>query len=286
MKILLASDLSARSDRAIDRAFLLARELSAEVRVVHVVDENLPPELASQHANWAKDELEREVASVERPAGTGCAVRVVQGVPRDRILAEACEWDADLIVLGIHGPAAPRADFASTTAGRILQASAFPVLAVSRPAHAPYRRVVVGVDFSPCSRAAVRRSAWIAPGADRYLVHGFQVPFSGFLQGPTVNRLWSDYALGRMEEFVAEEMERLAAETRGAREGAAPGKRIVRKAEPGVVLTEECRRLDADLMVIGTHGRAGLSLALLGSVAADLLADPPCDLLVMKAFSF
>lgn len=45
MRILVASDLTARSDRAIARGFQLARQLNAELRLLHVVDADLPDEL-------------------------------------------------------------------------------------------------------------------------------------------------------------------------------------------------------------------------------------------------
>jgi len=45
-KFLMATDLSARSDRAVERAVALARELGAKLKIVHVVDEDLPASLA------------------------------------------------------------------------------------------------------------------------------------------------------------------------------------------------------------------------------------------------
>jgi len=39
-----------------------------------------------------------------------------------------------------------------------------------------------------------------------------------------------------------------------------------------------------DLLAIGTHGRSGVARAMLGSVAASLLAAPPCDILVVRAW--
>jgi nucleotide-binding universal stress UspA family protein len=42
MKILMAMDLMARSDRALARSFLLSRKFDASLGIVHVVDENQP----------------------------------------------------------------------------------------------------------------------------------------------------------------------------------------------------------------------------------------------------
>ena len=45
-KFLMATDLSARSERALERAVSLARNHCAKLTVVHVVDEALPASLA------------------------------------------------------------------------------------------------------------------------------------------------------------------------------------------------------------------------------------------------
>ena len=50
------------------------------------------------------------------------------------------------------------------------------------------------------------------------------------------------------------------------------------------VLLASASQLDADLLVAGTHGRAGIARAALGSVAQDLLRQAPCDVLVAKAW--
>ena len=46
--ILVATDLTARSDRAIERAFSLARETGAELTILHAVDDELPASVADQ----------------------------------------------------------------------------------------------------------------------------------------------------------------------------------------------------------------------------------------------
>ena len=50
------------------------------------------------------------------------------------------------------------------------------------------------------------------------------------------------------------------------------------------VIGRQVSRLNPDLLVIGTHGRTGVAHAFLGSVAEDLLKNPPCDVLVVKAW--
>ncbi len=59
---------------------------------------------------------------------------------------------------------------------------------------------------------------------------------------------------------------------------------VMREGTVREVISEQVKTLRPDLLVIGTHGRTGVAHALLGSVAEDLLSDPPCDVLAVKAW--
>ena len=61
-------------------------------------------------------------------------------------------------------------------------------------------------------------------------------------------------------------------------------RKVICHGDPRSVLRTEVDRLTPDLLVLGTHGRVGISHALLGSVAEDFLNKPPCDVLAVKAW--
>jgi nucleotide-binding universal stress UspA family protein len=54
----------------------------------------------------------------------------------------------------------------------------------------------------------------------------------------------------------------------------------IREGAPVPVIVSGVQACDADLLAMGTHGRGGLQTALFGSVARELLAASPCDVLV------
>jgi hypothetical protein len=57
---------------------------------------------------------------------------------------------------------------------------------------------------------------------------------------------------------------------------------MVRRGCVRKVISREVRRLNADLLVVGTRGHGRLARVLLGSVAEDLVRNPPCDILVVN----
>jgi nucleotide-binding universal stress UspA family protein len=52
--------------------------------------------------------------------------------------------------------------------------------------------------------------------------------------------------------------------------------------DPRSALVETAKEERADLLVVGSHGRTGLTKLLLGSVAAHVVAHAPCSVLVVK----
>lgn len=63
-----------------------------------------------------------------------------------------------------------------------------------------------------------------------------------------------------------------------------PTRRVTAQVEPGSVvetILEVARERQIDLIVMATHGRTGITRAILGSVAADVLPKAPCPVLVV-----
>ncbi|MDH3741124.1 MAG: universal stress protein [Hyphomicrobiales bacterium] len=63
-----------------------------------------------------------------------------------------------------------------------------------------------------------------------------------------------------------------------------PPEIVVKKGQVVGTLHDQVRDWPADLLVFGTHGRTGVGLAMLGSVAEEFVANSPCGLLIVKAW--
>lgn len=281
--ILMASDLSARSDRALDRSARLADQHRARLVVLHVVDEEQRAAVIDHLVEAAKRAIDSDLAARVSPQvpGVSVDVRVEVGRVFSDIHRYADELDADLIVLGTHRTESLEDLFRGTTADRLLRTGHRPVLLVKDPSHQPYARVLVAVDFSIYSRRAIEMALKLAQPDALHLLHVYHVPFSAFLDGRDTRQAVRQDHLDRMNAMIDEELNALTARTSMP---ALQFKKIIREGEVRAVIREEADRLAPDLLVVGTHGRTGVGHALLGSVAEDLLRDPPCDVLAVKAW--
>lgn len=283
-RLLLATDLSSRSDRALERSIDLARSHDAHLTILHVVDEELPTPLRSTMVTAAEAEIGAAVTKAGMSSAQGVSVLIAEGRDHQTILNVAEKDGCDLLILGRHRDESVDRPLRGTTMERVLRQGRTPVLVVTDRTEGPYRKVMIGVDFSVFSRAAIKAGFATAPQAEFHFVHAFQVPFEGFLAGSAVQ---SEVAREREEALAAiidAEMEPLL-----RRHGTSSGmegklNRVMRDGEVIGVLRSEATRLNPDLLVIGTHGRVGIAHALLGSVAESLLNRPPCDVLAVKAW--
>jgi nucleotide-binding universal stress UspA family protein len=277
-RLLIATDLSPRSERALARALRLARQHGAELRVLHVVDDALPAHLAETQRVAAENILKERTQAPAGDAAVAVSTAVVTGKPFAAILREAIAWAAELIVLGVYGGGAGM--FRGSTAERVIREGHHPVLVVRRDADADYRHAVVGVDFSLHSLWAARTGFRLAPQAEFDLVHSYIAPTSAFLAGKARAQA-RELHVREMNRTIDEELSAFLARL-GDR--LPPHKRFVVEGPATDVLLHQAGRLPADLLVAGTHGRTGVAHAFLGSVAEDLLHQAHCDVLVAKAW--
>jgi nucleotide-binding universal stress UspA family protein len=144
-----------------------------------------------------------------------------------------------------------------------------------------FRRIVHPTDFSTASRPAFRKAIELAKanGAPLLIVHVLPVlPMlpDAYLAASTYNEL----AAGQ-REHGQKQMARLVAHAKAAGARASGIVMDVGVAAERIVRFAKSRR--ADLIVMGTHGRTGLTRALVGSVAARVVALAACPFLTVHA---
>lgn len=279
-RILFASDLTAYSDRAFDRAVMLAEQYKASLRILHVVDSSLlPPQHVKQDIREAKILLEREV----RESGAGkladTLVKPSSGEADKVILEEASVLKADLIVMGLAAHATFSAVFGGTTIDRVIRGAHCPVLTVKTRPRRDYGSIVVAVDGGEPSRHALEFALRNFPGARFTVLHIEEKSTA------TAGAGKAEQSGGPEIRHQVEDMVRARCAAAGRPEPGAPdGPTLITKAGRAKdLLQEEIARLDPDLVVLGTHSRTGVTRMFLGSVAETLLEVLPRDVLVARA---
>ncbi|AKH41139.1 nucleotide-binding universal stress UspA family protein [Altererythrobacter atlanticus] len=265
--ILVATDLSARSDRAIDRAMQLSGQFGAPLLVCHA----LKPGSAG-----AKDPHLAETALRDALPDPGADVEIAMPVgPAPQAIAEAADLaKAQLIVTGIAHIDNPGGHILGNTAMHLVRKANKPVLVVKRRAHKPYRRILAATDFSPCSLHALKLAAAMFPDAELHLFHAWHAAPGGWSQTEDLARRTEEGARKHMAEFL-----------RGPDMPEGLADRItthLQRGDFGTVTLAMVERLDPDLVVFGTHGKTGFIRAMAGSSALAALEWVDCDALVAR----
>ena len=88
-KLLVATDLSARSDRALQRALALAHRLGASVAVVHIVSDTIPARIAEQYEATARTTIEQLLAPLPSATDVKPQIAILRGHDYEEILRHA-----------------------------------------------------------------------------------------------------------------------------------------------------------------------------------------------------
>ncbi|MEM8986331.1 MAG: universal stress protein [Pseudomonadota bacterium] len=282
-KILMATDLSARSDRALDRAVQLSGEHGASLQILHIVDEDLPVSVQDKAAEVAQAEIRAALKKADPGDKSEAVITVMPGKADQDIIESANDADADLIIMGVHRNVPEGKPLVGTTVERVIRFGERPVLVAPSVVQGPCQKAMIAVDFSVFSRFAIRAALALAPCAEVYAVHAYHVPFQGFQHGRQARKDVADDHERRLAALIEEEMKAIIDVSASARR-AADVKMIIRHGEVLSVLRAEADRLQPDLLVLGTHGRVGVANAMFGSIAESFLTDPFCDTLAVKAW--
>lgn len=279
-RILVATDFSERSDRAVRRATLLAKTSGAFLSLVHVIDDDQPRRIIQAERRAAEDILAEQTRSLREIDRLPCASRIVFGDPFEGIAAAVREDDADLLIIGPHRRQVLKDVFIGTTAERTIRASDRPVLMANGVPAGPYRHVFVAADLSECSGAAIRavQELGLDEKAAVSVFHVFDAPAAGLMVRASSTE-------DQIKDYLADEEERASGELAAFLKSfdLKPRQRILKHNEASIAyaICAAAREASADLIVVGTRGRTGIAKTFLGSVAEGTLRSSDRDVLAV-----
>jgi nucleotide-binding universal stress UspA family protein len=266
--ILLATHGGPSADGATRVASLLAGRLQLPLRVL-VVYEPMPVADYGYGITYVAtpeddDAVRAALVASAREQFRRCglpepAPEVRTGLVVSEIVAAASEGGARLIVTGLGSHSIVDRTLGGETALQLAQDASAPILAVPGQATAIPHRVLSAIDFSATSlRAAQVAATWLRSSDELRLVYVGVEPRAAAHSTPTPP-----------QQPLRERLMQIGAEL-----ATDPGIRVdvaEVAGDPARALVEQARRMDADVITLGSHGYGAVKRLILGSVASKII---------------
>jgi len=278
--ILVATDLSPRSDLAAERALFLANLWDATCTFLHVVDDDKPKALIELQISSARDYLEDALLKSGKWSDIQPEILVKTGNSYEVISKTAQEKRSSIIVMGTHRKNILLDVFRGTTVERVLHTGKTPVLMVSKDVEGGYDSAVFGVEGDSCSRQAIDAafSLGLISDARMTAVHAYQDPATLSMHYANIE---SDKIKTHEGLCYNETADRIYDFLASTKLGGQNYRLILENENPAQLITKVSDELDADLIVIGTKSMAGLRKVMLGSVAENVLRHARNDVFIV-----
>ena len=268
--ILLPTDGSEGALAAVRRGLALARVFGARVHLVSVVDTGVEPaaDQTEGRDRWVASRRQAIAEGRQRAVDADVPVEsaVLEGTPYRALIEYAEERGIDLVVMGTRGASdGGQPDLGSTTQ-RVITVASVPVLAVPREHDSPadsYDHVVIATDGSDESERASTHALTLAEryGADVHVIYVIDSTIFDFEDAPRS-------VVGLLKEGGQRAVDDIAAT---ARDRSLPVTTSILRGRPAWAIEAYAAGVDADLIALGTRGRAALSDELLGSTTERLV---------------
>ena len=295
MRILVATDGSRCAGVAVDMVAAIPWPPDSTVHVVEAVTSGptvfggpWPPVTPVDTVRFDDDIRQRAEENVASARATLSApgwpveTSVVGGRAANVILSVAKETDADVVVLGSRGHGMLESMLLGSVSAEVVNGADVPVL-VARGSE--IKRVVFAWDGSAGAGQAARALMdWGVFGSCQIVV----------MSVAAVARPWWAVVGPIHEEAVITAYEAAAESSRAQhrqlardmaqqlQEAGLQATPEYRDGDPAEEVVDVAKSSEADLVVVGTHGRSGLRRLLMGSVARNVLHHAPCSVLIAR----
>lgn len=288
--ILVALDFSEHAEAAVDRAITLAREAKATVHLLHayevpysaipIYDVQVPQAMLEAVRDASARRLEKVRAKVAA-AGVQCETHLVASPPTNGIVDTARSVNADLIVMGTRGNSGFQHALLGSVAERVVRLAPCPVLTLKSdsPPAAKFARVLAPIDFSRQGEAALALAVEIAREhkGTLHLLHAYDLPAGVAMGwgGAIPQSVWDGMHAGAQAS--------LEKASESVKRAGVPLELHLTMGSATDAILETAKSTQADVIVMGTHGRRGFHHLLLGSVAERTLRLANCPVLTIRS---
>ena len=284
-KILLATDTSKYSKGAVKEAINMAKSCDSRLYAMSVIEINpefiaLAPLLMEKQEKTVKKHLEK-IRDMAAQKNVECEIIIREGdKPHNMIIEEADKKNAELIVMGRRGRTGLAKVLMGSETARVIGHTICKVLVVPRSSSIKWKRIIIATDGSKYSKAAVRESIRMAKQCTGLPTR------QGGQAGQANTSILS--ALAVIPEYATEEETKTATNAvreikRNAEKENIKSETAVLTGNPFETIVKFAKKKNADIIVMGSHGRTGIQRLLMGSVAERVIGHAECAVLVVKA---
>ncbi len=200
---------------------------------------------------------------------------VLQGDPANAIVDAADNVQANLLVMSTHGYSGVTKWVLGSVTEKVLSRVHCPVLVIRTPQ--PIQHVLITLDGSELAERALEPGLAVARAFEAKVTLLRVVPELSPAEIERLNSLEHGMGLRLQDEVLAEAQAYLERLGHPAAEG------VVRQGKAASTIVEQAEMLNADLVVMATHGRSGLSRWVYGSVTEKVMQSLPVNMLVVRA---
>jgi nucleotide-binding universal stress UspA family protein len=286
-------DGSRLAESALPVAAFLAQTLHAPVTLTHMIERNAPEEIHSdRHLTNVVEATDYLKAVADKAFPTGVEVNwhvhtvAVEDVAHS-ILDHAEELDADLVIMCTHGRGGPRDWFIGSIAQQMLAIGSVPIMLIppseTSPASFRCQRALVTLDGAPEHEQGLPVAVDLAKACHMSLHLLMVIPTLSTLQGdeiatatmlPGAMRAFLDLAVQGGQDYLGAHLTRL-------RQAGLEVSAEVERGDPLKAIVKTARRIEADLIVMGTHGKTGMEAFWSGSLTPKVSGKAKIPLLLV-----
>ena len=141
------------------------------------------------------------------------------------------------------------------------------------------KNILVPTDLSEGAEAALDYACELAAKLDAtiHLINVIGIPVLG------VPELGVALTSTMIDSLIADNQKALDSLAASKRARARIGQTLLRTGDARDLINQAAKELGADLIVMGTHGRRGVTRVLMGSVAETVVRSAPCPVLTVRA---
>lgn len=294
-RILVGIDDSQPSKDAVVLAARLAREHGGRLMLCHSV--NWLPLMAQMEPGTVADQatiidglkqqgeaLLAQAAEAAKLFSIDAERHNVEGEPAESLLKLADEAECRLIVMGTHGRRGLGHMFIGSTTEAVLRGSMIPVLAIrtgeriASTTRRCFERIIVGIDDSDPSDAAIKTVLEL-PAEDRRRILFCSVADVNTFIGLGAQGYYYTKIRGDLYDQAQRIVDSAVASVRS--HGVTAEGQVV-EGSTSDELIAVAKEQEADLIVMGSHGRRGMQRLFLGSVAESVVRTAPVPVLVVR----